>query len=282
MAPSRVAPVSGMPDLAPDGAPGDAELRTLAVARPALAWRPGTDISRARNAHATNRREELADALRGDYDFLEVDVRVGPDGRAILQHELGDPVDLDLHGFLAIAGPSGRGLKFDVKEREALPLVLDAARRSGISDHRLLFNVGTWPAPHLLSIRRSFPHALINISPKSDGDLSAADLAQLQVAARLVGGPVMFPIRHDLMTPGVAHALRPHGRIAIWNTPGITNPADDEADGLRAMGVDGMIDLREPSGLREHATAGAIGVAATILGWDAVERALEALGVFNA
>lgn len=262
------------------GGPDDAQLRALALARPELAWDPRADISAARNWHASNTREQLAAGLRSESNWLEVDVRVDGSGRAVLQHDADAPIELSVEQFLSIVGPSGRGAKFDVKEREALPLVLDLARRSGIPQQRLLFNVGAWPAPMLRTIRSDFPDSIVNISPVSDGDLTGSDLAQLQVAARIVGGQVMFPLRHELVTPGVVNALRPYGRIAVWNVPGITNPgARDEAK-LRAMGVDGMIDLREPTGAREYATSGAIRVAASLVGWGPIDQALEALGFF--
>lgn len=257
----------------------DAELRALARARPELEWVPGRDIASARNAHATNTRAELAEALLGDYDWLEADVRLGAAGLPVMQHARRDPVELDLRRWLAVTNPSGRGLKLDVKERAALPLVIDAVRDSGVDEHRLIMNVGAWPAPELASIRRAFPAAIINISPASDADLTSSDLVQLQVAARIVGGPVMFPIREDLLDAGVVHALRPYGRVAAWNAPALTNPDGGSVQRLRSLGVDGMIDLREPRDGLELLQSTLTGVAARAFGWDAVHRALDAVGL---
>ena len=258
----------------------DAELRALARAHPELAWPEGADIAKARNAHEANTREELTHALQGSYDFLEVDVRVNDQGVAVLQHDTGAKVDLTLEQFLSIVAPSGRGVKFDLKERAALPHVLELAHRSGIPQHRLIFNVGAWPANELRTIRFNFPGAWLNISPKSDNELTASDLMRLQVAARTVGGPVMFPIRHDLVSPGIVHALQPYGRIAVWNIPGITDPRSDETQRLRAIGVDGMIDMREPQSWERISTK-ALHVAASMFGWQPVQDVLDAVGIFS-
>jgi hypothetical protein len=90
----------------------------------------------------------------------------------------------------------------------------------------------------------------------------------------------MFPIRQELVTEGVVRALRPYGRVAVWNVPGITNPSDRDEARLRAMGVDGMIDLREPTTAREHVTSGVCEVAASIFGWGPIDHVLDALGLF--
>lgn len=260
--------------------PSDAQLRALATARPDLAWPVGADIARARNAHVTNTRHELGDALAHDFDWLEADVRVGANGQPVMQHDLEDPPGLELTRWLEFVAPSGRGIKLDVKERAAMPATLAAVRRAGISEHRLIMNVGGWPAPELLKIRTAFPQAIINLSPVSDGDLSSRDLVRLQVAARLVGGPVMFPLRHDLVTPPVVSELRPFGRVAVWNSPSLTNPGPESEPELRAMGVDGMVDLREPVTFKDRTQSAAVGFGVKLFGWDAVHKALAALDLY--
>lgn len=262
----------------PVGAHGDAALLALAIARPELAWPLGRDISLARNAHYTNTRNEFATALRGDFDWVEGDVAmVG--GVPVMRHRLGDHADLDLARWVQVVARSGRGAKIDVKDAEALPAVLELARRSGIPQHRLIFNVTSLPPASLLAIRRVFPDAIINLSPVADTDLTPSDIAELQVAARIAGGRIMFPIRIDLLTPAVVAALRPYGRVAIWNTPQLWDPRPDERDRLRAQGIDGMIDLREPVGIEQQLQSAVIGGVARLFGWDPVHRALDAVGI---
>jgi hypothetical protein len=274
----------GLPHLLPAGiAPVDSSLRSdltellrRAHARPELAWNPATDIAQGRNAHRTNLRAELASALEGPFDWLEGDVQMGADG-PVMQHSIGDPVDLDVRGWLTVAAASGRGTKLDVKDPKALPGVIAAVVASGIPQGRLIINVGAWSTQLLQSIRRALPDVIVNISPAADADLTPADLVQMQLAARIVGGKVMFPVRDDLVTADVVHALAPYGRIAVWNTPGITNPGPRRVGRLRDLGVDGMIDLRNPEGAVEHLQAFVVGGAAKLLGWNAVHAALDAL-----
>jgi hypothetical protein len=254
-----------------------AELLRRARAHPELAWNPSTDIAEGRNAHRTNLRAELAIALQGPYNWLEGDVQMGADGTPVMQHSVGDPVDLGVRDWLAVAAASGRGTKLDVKDPKALPGVIAAVLASGIPQGRLIINVGAWSTELLRSIRRVLPDVIVNISPAADADLTPADLVQLQLAARIVGGRIMFPVRDDLVTADVVHALAPYGRIAVWNTPGITNPGPTRADRLRELGVDGMIDLRNPEGMVEHLQAFVVGGTAKLLGWNAVHAALDAL-----
>ena len=276
--PSPLASVAPSPGAVPIGSPDDAALLALARARPELAWPDGRDIALAQNAHATNTRHQLAEALRGAFDWMEGDVSIEA-GRPVMRHSTGDPVDLDLDRWVQLVATSGRGAKFDLKDRAALPAVLDLAMRAGIPQHRLIFNVGALPAASLHTIRRSFPDAIINLSPVSDADLTPADTAELQVAARIVGGRIMFPIRIDLLTPGVVAALRPFGRVAIWNQPQLWKPRFDERERLRVQGVDGMIDLREPRDAKEWVQAAVVGGAARVFGWGPVHKALDAVGL---
>lgn len=259
--------------------PGDAELHALARSRPDLAWNSAFDIAIARNAHENNTRMQLAAGLAGEFDWLEADVRLGANGQPHMQHRLKDPIGLQLHQWLQIVVPSGRGIKLDVKEPEALPAVIAAVQRAGVRQDRLIMNVGPWPAKLLQSIRRAFPQAIINLSPISDTDLTPAEIVQLQVAARIVKGRVMFPIRHDLINPGVVWALRPFGRVAVWNTPELTNPTAFTTLELRLMGVDGMIDLREPSRPRDRLSTALVRVGARVFGWNAVYDVLDAVGL---
>jgi hypothetical protein len=259
--------------------PDDAQLQALARSRPDLAWHFGADISIARNAHNTNTRMELAEALQGEFDWFEADVRLGEGGVPVLRHKLKDAFDLELQHWLQIVAPTGRGIKLDVKEPEALPAVIEAVRRTGVPQYRLIMNVYPGPTEQLLAVRRAFPRAIINVSPVSDTDLTPADIVELQVTARLLGGAIMFPIRHDLISREVVQALRPFGRIAVWNTPELTNPSPWTPLELRLMGVDGMIDLRESVTRRDRLSTTLVSVGAKLFGWNAVYDVLDAVGL---
>lgn len=257
------------------------ELLRLAHARPDLAWRPGTDIAFARNAHVTNTRAELAAALRSDANFLEGDVRPRPDGTPEMRHDKEGQADLSLREWLAVAGASGRGVKVEIKDASSLTAVLDDLAHSGIPDERLIINVSLLRADRLQQIRRAHPRAIINLSPPSHHTYSAATVLRMQLAARSVGGNVMFPLRLDLVDQGVVQALKPYGRVAIWNSPQLRNPSAHDEARMRAMGVDGMIDLLEPQGLREHLESGGLRIAGLLLGWDRVLGMLDGAGLLD-
>ncbi len=267
--------------LGPATHPDDAALLALACARPDLAWPTGRDIAVARNAHLTNTRQELVDALRSESDWLEGDVGMH-DGQPVMRHAPGDAVDLTLERWLRIVATSGRGAKLDLKDADALPSMLRAIRAADIPEHRLIINVEVLPVEQLRSIRRAFPKAIVNLSPVADADLTDMELVALQSAADVVRGNLMFPIRIDLMSADVVRALRPFGRIAVWNEPRLWNPSPNDTACLRAMGVNGMVDLREPRGLAARAQAAIAGTAVKLFGWDAVHRALEAIGYLRA
>lgn len=206
----------------------------------------GRDIATARNAHATNTFHELEQALEGDFDWFEGDVRLVGD-TAVMAHGAHDQGGLNLRDWVAIVSASGRGMKFDVKDPAALDSVLAAVGAERIPDHRLILNVGVGPDgvsdAQLRQARRAHPEAIINLSVSEPG-MHVPELAR---RARLVSsGPVMFPIEIDEVTPAVVEQLRAHGRIAVWNDPD-EHPVTDvarESSRLRRLGADGMIDLR--------------------------------------
>ena len=253
-------------------------LIALASARPDMAWPQDRDISLARNAHETNTVEELTRALRGDFDWLESDVRVGSGNQPVLRHDVRGPNGMALEPWLRVVKASGRGAKLDVKEAAALPMVLEAVRASGIPQHRIIINVGALPGSALSTIRRALPDAWVNLSPARTVEPTSAELARLQISARIVGGRVMFPIRQDIVTDGVVHALRPFGRVAVWNSPQLTNPDAEDVEQLRAMGVDGMVDLRKPTGGLEQAMAAVVSALRSVFGWGPIHQALDAVG----
>jgi len=257
--------------------PGLVSLLALARARPELAWPAGADIANAHNAHYTNTLAQMAAALMGDHNWLEGDVAL-IDGTPVMRHDGRQRVELTLEQWLQVAAASGRGAKVEVKDRAALPQVLELVRRSGIPQHRLIFNIGPGPASNLLLIRQHFRDAIINVAPEADAHLTSADIVQLQVAARIAGGRIMFPLRIDTVDEAVVAALRPLGRVAIWNSPELWIPREDDVQRLRAMGVDGMIDLRDAANAWQRIQAAAVAGATHVFGWDAVHTALDAVG----
>ena len=138
-------------------------------------------------------------------------------------------------------------------------MVLNILKQKHVSGDRLMLNIGipapsastdTSVAPHdarLKKIREAFPNAVIALSPSSDGPYDEKAIAQIARYSKEAGAPVMFPLRADLVTPGTVMALKPYGKVAIWNDLGTWSPADiaKEEARFRSWGVDGMIDLRK-------------------------------------
>jgi len=261
----------------------DPTLLALARARPDLAWNPLNDIAVARNAHITNTREQLTAALQGEYDWLEGDISVDDHGRAVLHHPGRDSIDFTLGQWLTVVAASGRGAKLDLKTPHAIAPALDALERSHIPHARIIINIQPWlgSGPALFEIRRRFPTAIINITPRGTARVSDAELGAVQLAARIVGGRVMFPIRQDLMSSRIVAALRPMGLVAAWNAPELTDPQPSDVAHLRALGVNGTIDLRDPESPRQRVLSFVIGAFASALGWNAVQAALESLHVLR-
>ena len=221
-----------------------ARLMQLASVNQSQRWNPAAGWAAARNAHVTNTVDELTAALNGAFNYLEGDVR-SIDRIPVMRHGSADRVDMQLADWLAIGRVSGRGLKLDIKEQAAiLPSVL-LAREAGIDGGHLIINVSMSTDPIILmNVRQIYPGATVNLSPSDS--LAPAVREQLKRAAAITRGPVMFPLRVDLVTQEVINDLAGHGAIAIWNDPGIPGVVDVAAltRKLRDMGVDGMIDLR--------------------------------------
>jgi hypothetical protein len=226
------------------------QLLQLAAGRPQDAWLPGTDISLGRNAHKTNTPYEIGQALLGDFNFLEGDVRQEADGTIVMAHDRGALDGLSLAEWLDVGMASGRGLKLDIKESRAIMPAVLMAKAAGVPDDRLIINVTATGVPdadvslaQLRAIRTIYPGAVVNLSP-GNASYPPTLMRTLARLAQIVGPPVMFPLRWDLVGPNIVSALRPYGRIAIWNLPLIVPRNIPAATAkLRAMGVDGMIDL---------------------------------------
>lgn len=259
------------------------ELLRLARARPELAWHAGNDISMARNAHFTNTAGQMAEALASDANFLEGDVRIAPDGELIMAHSHEDADGMSLEEWLEIAKRSGRGMKLDIKVSSAILPTLQMLLRHRARESRLIINltvvsreldtVATLDQLH--AARRLFPASIVNLSVTVDRYTRALH-AQLGRFARAIGGPVMFPLRADLVTPQTVAELRRFGRVAVWNTPELYAPRDvaTATAMLRSWGVDGTIDLRPASGW-EKVLHLLVESSVKMLGWRATLRVLS-------
>jgi hypothetical protein len=145
-------------------------------------------------------------------------------------------------------------MKFDVKEAPAIPKVLALVSRYHVPQQRLLWNltvldgaddgIANASMATLQLVRRMYPESYINLS--FPVPYSPERLAKVAQIAQQVGGPIMFPLQAEYVTPQIVAALRPYGRVAIWNSPRTYDPSDVAlaAEQFRAMGCNGMIDIR--------------------------------------
>lgn len=256
------------------------ELLALAAAKPHLIWKKGTSLEKANNAHTTNTFQELAEALQGEYNWLECDVnlegglKVLPllsQHRPICAHSPLQTNGLLFEEWLRVGAASGRGLKIDFKTTSPLKPILALLKKYQVPDHRILFNLSvgiTKNIPlqgglgrqitlfakkkHLKLIREAFPEAMINLGLLTPGSKVPTSYRKghtdlLILFAQAVGKPVMFPLRAEYVTPEVISSLQPHGLVAIWNDPATFVPDNVEQliKKLRSWGVGGMIDLRQ-------------------------------------
>jgi hypothetical protein len=220
-------------------------------------------LNEQNNAHHTNTKEEMLDALNGDYQWLEGDIRRNP---PIMAHDYQSNDGMSLEEWLAIGKESGRGMKLDIKEGESVDAVIAAVQQSGIPEDQLIFNADVMAGPggsgrnvspeDLFKIREAFPNATIAIGTVTGDTDEGTTYTEAQVSdmialAEAVGGPVMFPLRAELVTPQIVERLEAHGTVAIWNSPSTYPLSESEVAAaeqrFRDMGVTGIIDLRADS-----------------------------------
>lgn len=223
----------------------------------ATTWDPESDdLTTGTNAHRTNTLEELKRELHTGANWLEGDLRVDERGTLVMAHDADqESAGLTLEQWLQAGRASEHGMKVDVKEREAIPGLLDALERSGIPDGRLMINVGELPVDQLHEIRQRFPDAWLALNPMIEEDgYHLQDLQRTSKLADAVGGRIVFPIRWDAATDEAIAALTPHGKVSIWTARSQGTPDDTEAETrrLRARGVDGVIDLGPPLSFAER------------------------------
>lgn len=247
-------------------------------------WVDGAPISEARNAHYTNRPDELSEGLSKNYNFLEGDVWLEGAARRIpgldhfrepiMAHEHTDVDGLTLAEWLEVGKASGKGIKLDIKQSAAIPKVIEAVKKAGLPEERLILNADMVHGPgwkndtrfkfanlaldvqtqvdEMAQFRKAFPKATLAVglytarSPEGT-TYSRQQLAQAADIAGQLGGPITFPLRAEFVTPEVVQQLKPHGLVSIWNDPKSYIPDDLERASreFREMGVDGMIDLRK-------------------------------------
>lgn len=244
--------VESRPPAAPRAAGRDLvdELVRLGERNAGGRWHIGDDLAEARNMHATNRASELRAALRGDFDWLEVDVRRIA-GRLVASHDRVPARDaLRMEDWLRVGAATERGLKLDFKERDAIAPMLDLVAAAGIAQERLVINVPTRGSQaltleQLRRIRRRFPRATINLS-LGNGAYTTAVIARAVALGRDLGGPVAYPLDLARVDQRIVRAFAPGGHVAIFNDPRRTPVRDLDAARrrLRQWGVDGTIDLR--------------------------------------
>lgn len=260
------------------------QLEELASAPSDDHWHPGSPYADVRHCHFTNTPAEMRDALSHDYNFLEGDVHLEGAVRRlplldrfrepIMAHDPQDSEGLSLDEWLEVGKASGRGLKLDIKQAAALPKILEEVEAHQVPDEFLIFNADVVPGPggpspwllklasvfsdktmsgkDLKQIREQHPQAMLSLGCYTGAQppgtvYSSAHLERLERIADDVGGPVSFPLRAEFVTPEVVAELKPHGIVSIWNDPTSYSPADvqHETERFRAMGVDGIIDLRQ-------------------------------------
>ncbi len=210
----------------------------------------------ARNSHRTNTKEQFDDALKQNTQWLESDVRreIDHPERMETRHDEGQESgdNLPLSDWLNKGLETGRGLKLDIKDQDRTPQILDEVEKAGAPDERMMFNLGSSGIDRYgKEIRRRFPNSILAINPPSGG-MTRQNLEKMVRQADETGGPTTFVLREDEVTDEAIKALKGHGTISVWNSPGFALPGDtspeERAENLHRRGVNGLIDLRPDKG----------------------------------
>ncbi|MCW2923631.1 MAG: hypothetical protein JWM98_1035 [Thermoleophilia bacterium] len=259
--PTLVDPTVPGPDLPPVRPPNDrlpwpppsldGLVQAAVDADPAWRSTPGAHPSTFVNAHYTNTRTQLAWALTHHYNTFEGDVRMR-DGVPVMQHDATSERDLTFEQWALVGARSHRHLRVDLKEGEATAPVEAILARLGVDDGLVTFNVGVlspWSAANqsIEAVR-----ALKARHPRSWFSINLAlpfgpVYEHARLAARLIGGDRLgTTVLAGVVTARDAeHLRRSFAYLNAWNIPfagDIDIPS--ETARLRAIGVNGMIDLR--------------------------------------
>ncbi len=216
-------------------------------------WWAGRPLSEGKNAHKTNTREQFSAAMKDGSNWFEGDIRKELHGdRVEMRHDKGPETgdNLTLKEWLAMGKASGRGLKLDVKDSDQLPEIIKETKAAGIPSGRLMFNLGDGELDtYGKQIRKEFPHAVMAINTREDGDkMDGAEVKRMIAHAKQLGQPATFVVRYDRLTDDAIKKLHGHGTISVWNDTGRGGVSKGDIErvtrSLRRRGVDGMIDIR--------------------------------------
>jgi hypothetical protein len=225
--------------------------RRAAAADPAFRTTPHAHPSTMRNAHYANTRSQLAFALGGPYDTIEGDLRMR-DGIPVMQHDDISRRDLTFEQWAILVHRAGRHLRLDFKEAEALPAAEAVLRRLGIPDDVVTFNVsvglpwseGNIPVDDVVALRARNPLSWITINlaiPDGPVYRYAAFVARRLGSERL-GTTVLGGFVDADQVQRLRSAFE---FVNAWNVPSLKAiDIATESARLRAMGVNGMLDLR--------------------------------------
>lgn len=230
------------------------EMLALASGWPDTAFDAGTDFEELRNAHLTNTPTQMRQALAGRYNMMEGDVRLDHDRHVVLAHGWHDE-GLPLQQWLEIGAASGRLLKLDFKDSEAASIAAAMIRQQGVDPSKIMLNV---TCVNWFGLDRMHPQQVGQLHQQLPEARIALTIAKIPYtnsvlqeavrAAQQAGDPerVTFALQAQHINPHVVQMLAPYGSISAWNTPEFYDPPDidEERQRLRAMGVDGMIDIR--------------------------------------
>ncbi len=225
--------------------------RRAAAADPAHRIAPRAHPSTMRNAHYANTRSQLAFALSGPYNTIEGDLRMR-DGIPVMQHDDIGRRDLTFEQWALLVHRAGKHLRMDFKEATALRPVEEILRRHGIPADKVTFNVsaalpwseGHVPVDEVVALRARNPGAWITINlAVPDGPVYryAAHVAK-RIGSERLGTTVLA----GFVDAGDVSRLRGAFEfVNAWNVPLLKNlDLAVEAARLRAIGVNGMLDLR--------------------------------------
>ncbi|NTX16386.1 hypothetical protein HUA76_37015 [Myxococcus sp. CA056] len=231
---------------------------------PGNRWEPGTPLSEAKNAHTTNTRADFNDAKKGDATWFEGDVRMefNREGKIEMRHDLGNETgdNLTLTEWLNKGKELGVGLKLDVKDEDVFNnRFLEEVRASGVPDNKLMFNYGFGKAEaEGAKTRAMFPNSTLALNPpggpmNEQVDKLIGQVTRINDANNLPStGPnkppatFVFKYGEHPTDPALINKLKEYGTISIWRGDSFQSlSVEDSTKNLRALGIDGMIDLKE-------------------------------------